>query len=139
MIQIRNRASRRPGRAMRAMALAVGLCALSAGACGTSAVGSVGAVLGRNPDTGALYLRQVAEGQAADQAGLLAGDRIKMIDGVLVDDLGPEQIQARLRGEVGSPVTLTIIRGEQVLDVELTRTALHEPEDPPGAEQRIEP
>lgn len=107
-------------------------------ACGGAAVGSVGAVLGRDRDTGALHVREAPEGLAAHDAGLLPGDRIKMIDGVYADELDEKQIRALLRGEVGSAVRLTVIRGDEVLHVEVKRGELRDREPMPPQEQRIE-
>ena len=92
--------------------------------CGSSDVGSIGAVLGRSNDDHALYVRDVPEGLAADQAGLLPGDEIVMIDGTYVRTLSAEELQAKLRGDIGSHVSLTVSRGELVVRVDVTRTAL---------------
>jgi carboxyl-terminal processing protease len=107
--------------------------------CGPPAVGSVGAVLGRDRETGALHVREAPEGLAAAEAGLLPGDQIKLIDGVLVDELDQTKIRAMLRGEVGTTVRLTILRGEEVLHVELVRREMGAAAPPPAAEERIEP
>jgi C-terminal processing protease CtpA/Prc len=120
-------------------ALLAALLALLADACANAGVGSIGAVLGRDRDTGALHVRETPEGMAAAEAGLLPGDQVKMIDGVLVDELDKARIQELLRGEVGTKVKLTIVRGEQVLHLELTRGAMRKPEKPAEPEERIEP
>ena len=62
-------------------------------------------------------------GLAGESAGLLAGDRVKMIDGILVDELDGERIRALLRGPVGTTVTLTVLRGDEVVQVEIARQA----------------
>lgn len=97
-----------------------------AGACGSAAApsGSIAAVLEREPETGRAYVRVVPAGRAADTAGLLPGDRIKMVDGVHVDDLDSSTLVRLLRGPIGSRVSLTVIRGESVFELEVRRQAL---------------
>lgn len=97
---------------------------VSFGCSSTTASGSVGVMLGHNKRTGALTVRDVPSGLAGYKAGLRSGDRIKMIDGHLVDPLDPKRVRELLRGPVGSKVTLTVIRGSEVVHVEVTREAL---------------
>lgn len=92
--------------------------------CGSSDVGSIGAVLGRSNDDHSLYVRDVPEGLAADQAGLQAGDEIVMIDGAYVRTLTPEELHQKLRGDIGTSVSLTVARGDLVIRVEVKRTPL---------------
>ena len=131
--------SRRALRSGSAWSLSAMLCVLLAAGCAGPGIGSVGAVLGRDRDTGALHVRDVPEGMGAADAGLLPGDQIKMIDGVLCDNLDKNHIQSLLRGEIGTKVRLTVVRGEQVLHIEVTRGAMRKPEAPAQAEEKIEP
>ena len=103
----------------------------------STGVGSVGAVLGRDNDTHALYVREVPPGLGADEAGLLPGDQVMMIEGRYVRDLSEKEIRAELRGDVGTPVLLTILRGNDVLHVKLTRSASRAREAPRPREQKI--
>lgn len=50
------------------------------------------------------------EGYSAHRKGIRAGDVIKKVDGVSVEDLMPEEVQELIDGELGSTVTLTIKR-----------------------------
>ena len=91
-------------------------------ACGgASSAGSIGAVLVRDNVTGEVTVRDAPDGRAAAEAGLLPGDRVKMIDGVHVDEVDQGRIRELLRGPVGSTVTLTVIRGEDVEHIEVKR------------------
>lgn len=101
-------------------------------------IGSIGAVLGRDNETRALYVRDVATGLAAEQAGLVPGDEIVMIDGVYVRALPLRELTRRLRGKVGTTVALTVVRGREVRRLRVTRSALREPELKPREEQ-LEP
>lgn len=98
--------------------------AFSSFACSGSAAGSVGAVFGRDNDTRALYVREVPPGLAAAGAGLLPGDQLVMIEGFYVRDLDAKSIHDKLRGDIGSTVALTILRGEEVIHVRVARGAL---------------
>jgi carboxyl-terminal processing protease len=107
------------------------------GACGGGGAGSVGAVLGRDNESRAVHVREVPEGLGAERAGLLAGDEIVMIDGVYVKDLGADALRARLRGEAGTTVSLTVLRGGEVRHLEVKRGPLRERRAPPPREERI--
>jgi carboxyl-terminal processing protease len=110
----------------------------TAGCAGSDAVGSLGARLGRDNDTHALYVRDVPEGFAANAAGIEPGDEIVMIDGFYVRNLTSEELHAKLRGPVGSDVALTLARGDRVLHVELRRSALRDGPAPKPKEDRLD-
>ena len=99
--------------------------ALLLAACGGT-TGSIGAVLGRDNETAALHVRDVPPGLAAARAGLRPGDEIVMIEGFYVKNMSAKQIQTLLRGDPGTTVELTILRGEAVQRVKVTRTPLRE-------------
>ena len=63
------------------------------------------------------------EGYSAHRKGIRAGDVIKKVDGVSVEDLMPEEVQGLIDGELGSTVTLTIKRYgiDNPLEFELER------------------
>jgi carboxyl-terminal processing protease len=69
-------------------------------------------------------VRETPSNQAAAKAGLLPGDRLKMVDGQLLDPLVTKEVQGLLRGRVGSSVQLTVLRGREVIHLELTRGPL---------------
>ena len=130
------------GRGGRAVSRWVAASArLSAGVratCGGSEVGAIGAVLARDTASGAVRVRETPAGLAAAEAGLVPGDRVKMVDGVLVDELDATGIKELLRGAVGTEVMLTVVRGDEVLQVEITRQPLGGAPALKPAEQRIE-
>jgi len=112
------------------------IVSLLAAGCG-GGPGSVGAVLGRDNETRALHVREAPEGLGAGKAGLLPGDEIVMIDGVYVRDLGADQVRAKLRGDAGSTVALTVVRGDEVKHVTVTRAPMLARRPPPPREERI--
>jgi S1-C subfamily serine protease len=66
-----------------------------------------------------LLISSIAQGSPADSAGLLVGDILTAFGGEAVDD--PETLLTLLRGDrVGKPVALTIVRGTERKDVEVT-------------------
>jgi C-terminal processing protease CtpA/Prc len=106
----------------------------------SSGVGTIGAVLGRDNKNGAIYVRDVPHGLAADKAGLVLDDQILMIDGVYAADLSPTELRQKLRGDVGSTVELTIVHDRVVRRVKVVRTALVDrPKAAPSAAPSAEP
>jgi S1-C subfamily serine protease len=99
--------------------------ALAASGCAptTSVPGSIGAVLKRDAVTGVVVAHEIPVGMAAERAGLRAGDRVKMIDGIHVDELDGSSVVRLLRGPVGTRVTLTVVRGEGVYQLAIVRQA----------------
>jgi S1-C subfamily serine protease len=114
-------ATRRPpqGRSAAAASALLTLALLLA-ACGTQR-GTIGAVLGQSPE-GELTVREVPNGLAADKAGLKPDDKILLIDGKDVRTLDAKGVHQALSGEVGDKVKLTVVRGEEVIRVTLSRT-----------------
>jgi len=102
--------------------------AVAVGAC-TPAPGTIGAVLARAPD-GTLRISESPAGLAAAEAGLEPGDQILLIDGVDVRAFDAAAVHAALSGDVGDPVKLTVIRGDEVLRVTLARTPVPAAERP---------
>jgi regulator of sigma E protease len=69
----------------------------------------------------------VKPGSPAAQAGIQYGDRIVAVDGEKVD--GFLMLQEKIRAHAGQPLTLTVVRGGQRLDMRLTPT-VHEETNP---------
>jgi len=120
------------GRLRRRACAAVFVCCLPLLVGCATGRGTIGAVIVQDSETGRLFLRDVPASLAAGQANLKPGDEILLIDGLDVRRLDPEQINALLSGDVGSPVKLTVIRQEQVLRVTLKRTEAHRLAKKPG-------
>jgi carboxyl-terminal processing protease len=62
----------------------------------------------------------------ADKAGIRQGDFITAVDGKDVHDLTLEEVSARIRGPVNSPITLTIVRKgvDDPFDIKLVRAEI---------------
>jgi carboxyl-terminal processing protease len=107
------------------------------GSLGGNNLGSVGAVFGRDNETRALVVRETPPGAGAEKAGLLPGDQVVMIDGWYVRGMNAKDIRARLRGEVGTTVRLTVVRGDEVHHLQVRRGELAERRATPPREERI--
>ncbi len=71
--------------------------------------GGIGAEIGKR--NGLLVIIAPLEDTPAKRAGLQAGDKILKINGEATDDLTVEKAVSKIRGEVGTKVTLAILRG----------------------------
>jgi carboxyl-terminal processing protease len=74
----------------------------------TTGAGDVGLALTRR--NGGLSVVVARDGMPAQAAGIRTGDRILTLEGEPVRDMAPDAAAAHLRGQPGSPITLTVIR-----------------------------
>ena len=86
--------------------------------------GGIGGVRCRQDAAFNLVIDTVARGSNAAQAGLLAGDVITSIDGVLVASIGTKKAVQRMHGEIGTAVQLVVTRGYYELKFAVVRTAV---------------
>lgn len=93
------------------------------GACASAQPGTIGAALGQQSDHH-VYLRAVPPGEGADKAGLLVDDEVVALDGKPVATMTPDDIRRAVRGDVGTTLTVTILRGGDKRDIKVTRTPL---------------
>jgi len=87
--------------------------------------GGVGIRVTESSD-GCLLVLDVLPGCPAEAAGVLAGDRILAVDGVSIVGQGLEAAD-RIRGEPGTTVTVTILRGDEapeILEIEIERALI---------------
>ncbi len=66
-------------------------------------------------------------GGPADRAGLKANDYITHIDGEAVNKLSATESSLKLRGEVGTSVVVTVLRGNASFDITLIRATVETP------------
>lgn len=66
----------------------------------------------------------VTSGGPAEEAGILAGDIITHADGTAVGDLEVTQVQELIMGEKNTRVVLKLLRGEQILELSVTRRTI---------------
>jgi carboxyl-terminal processing protease len=68
-----------------------------------------------------IIVSYVMPGSPAERAGVLAGDSIIAVDGIYVKDAGYNEVVNKVSGENGTQVVLKIQRGEDVIDIPVTR------------------
>ena len=72
-----------------------------------------------NPTTGKLgevVVEEVIFGGGAKDAGIRAGDLIKAVDGRPISEFDRSTLVGAIRGEEGTTVVITILRGEKIMD-----------------------
>ncbi|MEL6348267.1 MAG: S41 family peptidase [Myxococcota bacterium] len=78
-------------------------------------------------DDGILTVREIFPDGPAEKGGLKAGDAILRIDGFSTVGLSTNQSVERIRGPEGSTVVLSVLRGEQEMDLTFTRAVVRIP------------
>lgn len=82
----------------------------------------VGLQIALDPETKRLRVISPVEGSPAAKSGIRPADSILMIDGVSTEGLNLDEAAERMRGRIGSRVTLTVERvGESAQEIELVR------------------
>lgn len=82
---------------------------------------------------GSSYISDPMEGAPAAKAGLRSGDKIIRVDSVDTSNMGSDQVTKYLRGQAGTPVTVTVNRPyvtDSILTFELVRSKLNDPPVP---------
>jgi carboxyl-terminal processing protease len=82
--------------------------------------GGIGIQVGLDRTSGALVVTTPLVGTPAYEAGILAGDQIVKIDGRALDSMRTNDAVELIQGEVGSPVTLTVVHEGQKKAVDIT-------------------
>lgn len=75
----------------------------------------VGLQIAADSETGQLRVIAPVAGSPADRAGIKPADTIVSIDGTPTEALSLDEAAGRMRGAIGSPVMLTIQRGQEPL------------------------
>ena len=86
----------------------------------------IGARVSLDPDTQLARIAGVIEGTPAEEAGLMANDLIYMVDGESVQGMDLTSIVAKVKGDEGTKVHLTVIRegANDYLEFDVTRRKL---------------
>lgn len=84
--------------------------------------GGIGVVLTQNLDTGVTTASSVYEDSPAMKAGMKDGDIIYQVEGRDVSGMDLEEISGSIKGEKGTTVEITVLRGEEREEVTLTIT-----------------
>jgi len=89
--------------------------------------GGVGMEIGKRD--GVLTVISPLKDTPAESAGLQPGDRILAVDSSTTEDMSVQEVVQRIRGEVGTDVTLTVLSegDRESRDVEITRSTIQVP------------
>ena len=86
----------------------------------------IGAYIAVDPETGIVSIVKPMDKSPAKKAGVRAGDVVFAVDGKEVTGMEISQVQALVKGEKGTKVTLTIVRDNEKKKVEVTRDEIEE-------------
>ena len=100
---------------------------LNQGLDGGSFAGT-GIVIEQDDTTKYIDVSNVIPDGPADKAGVQEGDTVTAIDGISTKNMQLKTASSHLRGQLGAPVKLTILRGGQLLPAPITvvRAQIHE-------------
>ncbi len=87
----------------------------------------IGITITLTEDESGFEVTKVNEGGSADEAGMLAGDVIIGIEGQSTAGMSTTQARDLVRGEEGTQVTLTILRGAETLELSVERKTVKTP------------
>ena len=87
----------------------------------------IGVTITAQEELGGMRIEAVTAGGPAEEAGLLTGDIITEVEGEKTLDLGMTGTRTKVRGEAGTFVTLTILRGEESFPVSVGRRSIQTP------------
>lgn len=77
----------------------------------TGEFGGIGVVIKQDQTTGLLIFMEVYENSPGEKAGFRYGDLVYKVDGQDVTQMDMDTIVSMIRGEVGSTVEITVLRG----------------------------
>lgn len=87
----------------------------------------IGVTIPAQKELGGMRIEAVTADGPAEEAGLLTGDIITEVEGEKTLDLGMTGTRTKVRGEEGTFVTLTILRGEESFPVSVERRSIQTP------------
>lgn len=87
----------------------------------------IGAYVEVDTVTGYVKVSSVIKGTPAEEAGLMSDDIFYMIDGEDLAGLDTTQVVARIKGEEGTTVHLTMVRDGELIEVDVKRRKIESP------------
>ena len=90
--------------------------------------GGVGALIMQRGDS--IYISEPYQGLPADEAGLMAGDRIVSVDGQSTQGKTTADVSSAMRGQAGTSVTLQLEREGKIFERTVKRREIHLPNVP---------
>lgn len=87
----------------------------------------IGVAVSQATDTGIITIVQVFDDTPAMEAGMQAGDILYMVEGEEVTGKDLSLVVTQLKGEEGKEVSLSVLRGEEVMDMKMIRRSVEKP------------
>lgn len=87
----------------------------------------IGAVFSQNLVTGIITVSKVYEGCPSYEAGILPEDILYMVEGEDVTGQDLTNVVTKIKGEEGTEVTISMLRGEEILDFTMKRQMIQVP------------
>jgi len=87
----------------------------------------IGITIEKDAQTGAFRVTALTAGGSAAEAGLQAGDVVVAVDGQSALGLDSQALRELVRGEIGTEVTMTVLRGELQQSITVTRKHIRTP------------
>lgn len=87
----------------------------------------IGVTIQQRSDGQGLDVIQVSQGGPAEEVGILPGDRIVSVDGKSILAMELEAVRSMIRGEEGTQVSITVLRGEEEKEFSLVRKSFQTP------------
>ena len=81
----------------------------------------VGITISRQEEGNGYDILEVSPGGSAQEGGILPGDLLIEVEGQSTSEMTMEEVKHVVRGEIGTEVTLTVLRGEETLSFTLER------------------
>ena len=81
----------------------------------------VGITISRQEEGNGYDILEVSPGGSAQEGGILPGDLLIEVEGQSTSEMTMEEVKRVVRGEIGTEVTLTVLRGEETLSFTLER------------------
>lgn len=88
--------------------------------------GGIGVVIEYNDDEETICVSTVYIDSPAEKAGIEVGDYIYAIDGVTIEEIGYRNAVYHIRGDIGTDVEITLLRGDKLVTVVCTRDKVEE-------------
>lgn len=85
----------------------------------------IGVMVDHDETTGYDAIVDTVPDSPAEKAGILPGDLIVSVDGVLFKGKTEQQIVSAIRGKAGEALRLVILRGDKLLDLSIVRALVH--------------
>lgn len=85
----------------------------------------IGVTVMKRADGQGFDIMAVTAGGPAEEAGVLPGDIFTHADGVALGELTTNEMQALVMGKKNTAVVITLLRGEETMDVTVTRKVIH--------------